>query len=406
MKQISRKLLVVLILLGALFTLGAGVRALSIRFIKFSDNLGYNGEFAADGDYVVWIGLEEGHEDMEELPEQDIYLYQVSTGVISNLTDNEDEQAGFNPRISGDYIAWNLYAEEGYEVYLHQISIGMTKVIAKGTVAYLNEEYLVYYGYSDDEYGVMLYELETGESKQVYAHSGYYRSAQIDGDYVVWVTGKNTKKADIGKDYELHLYQISTGIRKQLTHNSVYDGWPKIDGDYVVWFGEEAGNKDVYLYQISTSTTTKLTGDQMDDGPPKISGDYVVWASKGIDSNSSTNIYLYRISSGEMIEIAPILYYSGYFIQIDGDYLVWPGVDGVTLRQISSGTTVNLCSQNRDIGMFELSGNLIAGEAYFGFSDSGMFVIEIQEEISEPGDSGYDSEELIGWVDPYRNVPE
>lgn len=399
--------MVALILLGALFTIGAGIRALSIRFTVFSDNLRYYGEFDIDGDYVVWVGLEEDYKDMVDAPGKDLYLYQISTGVISNLTDGEGEQAYDYPQIVEDFVVWDFYTpEEEWKIQLHQISTGITKPIVKGNLADLNEEYIVYYEYWVGDASVWLYELETGESKQIHTHSGFYRSAQVDGDYVVWVTGTNIKKEDSGKDYELHMYQISTGNTTQLTHNAVYDGWPDLEGDYVVWFGEEAGNKDVYLYQISTGITKKLTGDQTEDGPPKISGDYVVWSSMEPSRDSKAVITLYRISTGEMIEVVPIDdHYYGHFIQIDGDYIVWFDEDGeVTLYQISSSTTMSLSSQNRNIGPFELSGNFIAGEVLF----DGMFVLELigTEESDTLFDCGYDPKQLIGWVDPYRNVPE
>ena len=382
MERISRKLIVTLILLGALFTIGAGVRALSIRFTVFSDNLGYNDEFAIDGDYVVWLGLEEGHEDMEGLPWEDIYLYQISTGVISNLTDGEDEKAGDYPQIAGDYIVWDYYAEDGWEIHLHQISVGVTKTIAKGHAEYLNEEYIVYSHYSEDEYDVMLYEFETGKSKLIYSDTGSYGFVQVDGDYVVWVTGKNIKKADIGKDYELHLYQISTGIITQLTHNAAYDGWPDMDGDYVVWFGEEAGNKDVYLYQISTGITKKLTGDQTEDGPPKISGEYIVWSSHGRDGNKEKGTYLYQISKEKSVNISPDNPGGNYSLQIDGDYIVWASSDGDFLYKISEETVVRFLSSNQ-VGYYELNENHIAGEMFFDYPEAGMFVIEINE-VEEP----------------------
>jgi Tol biopolymer transport system component len=71
-----------------------------------------SGSFALHGDYVVYSGWD-GHD-------QEIYLYEISSGATTQLTDNElvDDK----PQVRGERIAWQVYdglPEEGdFEIML------------------------------------------------------------------------------------------------------------------------------------------------------------------------------------------------------------------------------------------------------------------------------------------------
>ena len=77
----------------------------------------WRGTVQQDGpQYVVWSGWDD--EDYE------IYLYQISSGVTKQITSNEEDD--LFPEISGDYVVWHGREDWEWDVYLYQISIGKT----------------------------------------------------------------------------------------------------------------------------------------------------------------------------------------------------------------------------------------------------------------------------------------
>lgn len=98
---------------------------------------------------------------------------------------------------------------------------------------------------------------------------------------------------------------------QQLTNSSSIDTKTitDIDGDKFVWMsGEQGCGNRIYLYdgQNVRQVTSESCSTNTYDLSPRISGDYIVWTSivqSGRGDNVSSEIYVYRISTGEIIQV-------------------------------------------------------------------------------------------------------
>ncbi len=276
---------------------------------------------AVSGDYVVWQDERHGNSD--------IYLYEISTGTETQITDEESRNQ-FTPDVSDDYVVW--WNDLGDDIYLYEISTGtetqITDEAGDEITPAVSGDYVVWqqdYRPSD----IYLYEISTGTETQITDDPAYQVSPDVSGDYIVW-------KQRYGS-WDIYLYEISTGTETRVTTSAAEQGDPAVSGDYVVWQDERHGNSDIYLYEISTGTETRVTTSAAEQGDPAVSGDYVVWQD---ERHGNSDIYLYEISTGTETRLT-----TNTFDQRDpavsGDYVVWQderhGNSDIYLYDISGG---------------------------------------------------------------------
>jgi beta propeller repeat protein len=324
------------IVLACLLIGTVSVLAVTFTTTQVTNNAGENQYPEISGDYVVW----QGHADVDD----EIYLYQISTGTTTQVTNNTADDK--YPKISGDYVVW--VGSPGYEIYLYQISTGTTTQVSYNTPTVrdfmVSGDYVVWTGDADGDFEIYLYQISTATTTQLTHNTGSDVGSQIFGDYVVWASNPGVYRCD----YEIYLYQISTSTTTQVTNNRESDQYPEVSGDYVVWQGHADGDEEIYLYQISTGITTQVSHNTTPDYHPKVSGDYVVWGGSG--ANFIYEINLYQISTGTTTQVSyqtiPEFDDISERRDIDGDYVAWwdwqDGNPSIYLYEISTATTTQL----------------------------------------------------------------
>ena len=213
----------------------------------------------------------------------DVVVYDIVTGVSTNVTGPDKTAAGFNsidPAISGSLVAWEDDRNGDPEIY------------AKN--------------------------LDTNEERRVsVASDSVDERPAISGNVIVW---EHCPYA--GGNCDIWSYDWSTGVTLQITNTpDVDERHPSVDGHWVVYqctaCGEN-GDQDVYAYDTATLKAVQLSlpGDQAN---PHVSGDNV-----SIDdlSSGTYHIKLWHIPSNQVFDVT-----SGtagqYLNDIDGNRIVY-----------------------------------------------------------------------------------
>ena len=260
--------------------------------IEDDDDYGDGGQYPqVYGDYVIFTSNQDG--------DNEIYRYQISTGVKSRLTNNDS--GDFGPDIEGDYVVWSGVEGEDNDIYLHQLSTD--------TIINLTND-----------------------------QAGNFAGAHISGDYVVWVSYGPSG---------LYLYQISTATTTQITNDSTGDNAPEIDGNYIVWLKSTSQSdvKDIYLHDIQTGISKKIasTGTNfiwdLDTGP-YVKDDFVFWMSRDGSPENDNEVYLYQISTDTIHNISDNLDAGDGHAELDGNHLVWSGDYEIYLATLDTSDTI------------------------------------------------------------------
>ena len=309
-----------------------------------------------DGDYVVWLG--------GTVLNEDVYLRQISTGNTTKVSHNR--ATGYILDVSGDYVLWQNYK---YKAFLYQISTDDTKLAAKSaSYPKIDADFVVWSNTEEHFSEVYLYQVSTGITRQIAALSNCMRRPEISGDYVVWATSS-------GEGMEVFLHQISenktTHIWRQeasIPHLKIAEDhvwwWSyeegksylykisandfveipagskdmHIHGDHLAWSEVIDGDKEVFLHQINTGITTQLTDNSVNDLVYQINGEYVLWVQF---SDPADEIYLYQIETGKTSQV-PKIALKAYDAKVDGEYVVWHDYSDAYLAEINTGIVTRL----------------------------------------------------------------
>ncbi len=285
--------------------------------IQLDDVLNYHGSPPQiDGNYIVWIGND------------GIMLHQIDNGVTSKIVDD-----GFNgpvtAHIEGDHIVWesDIGIDRDKEIYVYQISTGIKSQLTNNTSSDswpdVDGDYVVWEGNEAGGGDIYLHQFSTAATINITNNQNGNFGAHISGDYVVWVSSNPAN---------VYLYDIRTATTTQITNDSI-DNWiPYIDGNYVVWLKSTAapGIKDIYLYAIDTSFSKKITSTgtlyfwDYQTGP-YVKDDFVFWMSRDGSPENDNEVYLYQISTDTIHNISDNLDTGDGHPELDGNHLVWSG---------------------------------------------------------------------------------
>ena len=244
--------------------------------VNISDNpQGYYDAATIEGHYVMWNGSIDSH------TEPDIYLYDINTSTKVNVS-NSPGVADYFPKSYGNYLVWEYYDQNNWEVFLYDLATGSGKNISNQPDSdenspQIDDRYVVWYGYDE----IYLYDIVTQTQKnisQTEATADY--DPQISGTRVVWRSG------NYGSDDQIYLYDLTTDTRKNISNNEGNNHGAQIDGTRVVWDG-------IWLYNDESGMVQQLEGNpDSENYNVQISGDTVVWASFG-------KIYMATCRNGE-----------------------------------------------------------------------------------------------------------
>ncbi len=289
-----------------------------------------------------------------------VYFYDISSGPIEwwnwdfgdgNTSDEQNPAHDYsNPgkynvslAIGNDFESDNITVVDLITVEVAPLpleqSFGTSTLLTPGTPETdqespdVSNDIVVWSGYSDNSHDIFVYDLTTGQETDITPDEKCQNlpdrpypdqiDPAIDGDFIVWVDGRNINS-------DIYLFDLETGNETLVTPNTSSSNQvdPYVSGDHIVWSDDRhKGNfqYDIYLYSIGTREEVILSPDMptVSLENPRLSGDYVV--CEGYDLNNwSYDIYLCKISLGTWTILTPDTPWSNQKnADISGDYIIW-----------------------------------------------------------------------------------
>lgn len=204
-------------------------------------------------------------------------------------------------------------------------------------------------------------------------HTGIiWRSAQIDGDRIVWAE----RTPGIAEVHNIYLYNFTTGT-ETLVSSVLQDGkarnatmWGEhpvaISGNRIVW----TTDMGIRLYDITTGKQSPIIENSDDYQShlvyhyPGISGDIIVWTQKPAGASPTPDIIAYNLTSGEKIVVSHGAW-DKTGIRIAGSRIVWEDYrkDGISrdiyLYDLTTGEERVICNATGPQAEPKISGNRI-----------------------------------------------
>jgi beta propeller repeat protein len=328
--MMSRKLKLVLILtlVGMLFSIGAKNLEISFNSRQITFNNVNENQPITDGNSIVWTtGYTASY---------GVVHYDINTGIVTELAD--DTYANYDPQVQGNYVTWYGNHNGDNDIFLWEVTSDTTTILtsnnANDSYSKIDGDYVIWQSDVDGDKEIYLYQISSGITIQITNNSSTDENALINGDYITW-------QGDEDGDTEIYLYQISTGITNQITDNSTSDQSPIVDGDYVIWLGNGGTTNDIFCYQMSVDTTRQLTHD-VNPNDMSIDDGHVIWNNEAYGNGE---VFLHDIGANTTLQVTND---GGKHLSlgIDGDYIIWdPELiygDGLYAYQISTGIIKNI----------------------------------------------------------------
>ena len=264
---------------------------------------------------IVWssVSKDEWVERMlsstiQPAPNYDIFLFDLKTGQLQQLT--TDEHAQINPVFQGSTVVWldARYAGTNnpmYDVFLYERTTGKEIRVTKNPTAAGSlgaslfgivwtdvrnaDPQVKSHAENDPDYNcdIYWYDRPAGTERRITTYPGNDRNPVVDGKSIVWLRQLTYRSANV------FLYDLNTGNETQISQSGYAAYTPSISGRNIVWedarvTGGNTSNDvlwngqppctDIYLYDLDSGLETLLTKSEPNKvwTDPVIHGDYVV----------------------------------------------------------------------------------------------------------------------------------
>ena len=228
------------------------------------------------------------------------------------------------------------------EIHVYNLVSGSVDQLSTGSSMYKTGTWLEdrYVSWSEAHCGgctgdVISYDLIEKKRIAVSAEDHMETSVDTDGSRVVYM------KHPTGSNSDIMLFDHGTGARTQITNDAHLQFFSNIQGDFITWTDLRNGvrtwdggfpgvyeNSDIYAYRISTGETIQITENPANQELSDVHGELFVWLdlrhgsenSAGVQSDSELYVYdlgkrsEYRATDLPGVERSPKLF---------GTKLIW-----------------------------------------------------------------------------------
>ena len=239
-------------------------------------------EPAIDGMKIVWS-------DGRSMDASDIFMYDLATSSETRISDTPEPYNDIMPKISGNRIIWETFR---WDIYAYNWNSG-----ASQTVGYfhapkagydISGNLVVFSEYDGRSQNIRLYDFLTDSYTEISSNPNYSSiRPSIDGNRLVWQDNRNG-------NYDIYYYDLSINTEMRITTNSSDQTHPVISGNYIVWVDNRDGNENIYYYDLISKAEYQVTDNSASQINPDISGNRIVWQD---NRDGNWNIYYYEIDT-------------------------------------------------------------------------------------------------------------
>lgn len=187
-----------------------------------------------------------------------LYIYDWSNIIDLGDIGIEYTQNAHNQQINGDKIVWRKYIDGYHEVFLHDISDGITRQVTDKEINPEREvnpktgdycqvsvrgNYITWRSYQDEINYLRLY--DDGQILTI-ASAPKMDNPFFGEGFLVWAMGKDSV------DMEVFVYSLTSKEITRITNNSFPDRYPIASNEYIAWQKNDRGNYEIYLAHISS----------------------------------------------------------------------------------------------------------------------------------------------------------
>jgi beta propeller repeat protein len=289
---------------------------------------------------------------------------QPAVGVEIHLTSDVGDE--WDPSISGNHIVFTAQPSQDMDISYYDLATGLEHPVNANSgdqsLSAIDGTKIVYTDYTTAD--VFLYDTSTGTSQNLTDGTiSTAIEAAISGHRVVFSDDRDGA-------WQIYLKDLDTGTVQPLTSCAPpqFARFPAIDGSHVAWAaGAPQNGKGVWsicLKDLDSSGPDVVIADGVSspDYPyVDVDGDIVAYCA-GSAANQ-INVYYYRISSGEHVQVSAVP--AGTvctFARVSGDYISYTVDDGASLHvrlyRISNALTMTVPAlQTADQFMSDISGH-------------------------------------------------
>ena len=239
--------------------------------------------------------------DSNENGNRDIFLYDITTGITTQITTDSANQ--WNAKIYGDYIVWVDKRNGDRDIYAYDLGTGTEMQITTDPYdqahPYVYGDIIIWADFRNGVYlgeDIYMYKFSTGEEDAITDDDFKQKEPHIWDNKIVWQDDRN-EKSQYNED--IYMYDLGpdgipftgdTGEGEyQLTSGNRRDWWPRLYGDMVAFWGFRQSKNNIYIHNLVSGDTDQITSSNSAQHP-HIFGDHIVYR----DSRDGTNdIYLF-----------------------------------------------------------------------------------------------------------------
>ena len=204
-----------------------------------------------DGEYVVWSGKGTGSTSSIY---SEILLYNIESGEISPITDDNNTCIDSSPQIADGRVVWTSHevttSVEPGEINLYDIVTGQKLQLTDNDLddvsPRINSEYVVWLQIDEDDNSTLFRYLLPGGPAQSAPEGFIWDSPQTDGDLTVSMINDSN-------DWEIIVRKDGENGFEQITDNSMNDRYPSISGNNIAWMAGEGQASEIYIAQYTAA---------------------------------------------------------------------------------------------------------------------------------------------------------
>lgn len=272
---------------------------------------------SAPGIYTTMIVWED-----YSMASSNIRLYDLATGSEFPLLPDES-LSQTAPDISDDYVVWqqrDTGTDEFFLVAYNRAAHSTTSIDATTKSSSKDEAYpriyhdrIVWQDYTNGNWDIFLYNLTTGVTDQIVTGPSDQKNPGIYDNSIVYENWSGT--------HEIWIYSIPdrTAVPVAGLVNALTPAYPDISRDFLVWQDKPALTWKIFCYDRITGMTSQVTPSSLttSQNHPRISGNRVVLEDHR--RGAYADVYAYDLTSGMETWLSP---------NMAGADQLWPGIDG------------------------------------------------------------------------------